>query len=143
MTGNEHFYFDWQFFIYPTLVLRWLFWRKNYQFRLKRPTKLPECTSRSNRWLVPLFLSLSFSFFSCFGQNVKLNSQLFGRCSRSQQQSADYSSNYSSGFHSKKSGIVYQYWLFRDNFDWLVVTLSRWLWKSHVPAQLDLCSKVS
>ena len=54
MTGNEHFYFDWQFFIYSTLVLGWLFRRKNYQFRLKRQTKLPECTSRSNQWLVPL-----------------------------------------------------------------------------------------
>ena len=54
MTGYEHFYFDWQFFIYFPLVLGWLFWRKNYHFRLKRQTKLPECTSRSNQWLVPL-----------------------------------------------------------------------------------------
>ena len=54
MTGNEHFYLDWQFLIYSTLVLGWLFWRKNYQFRLKRETKYPERTSRSNWWFVPL-----------------------------------------------------------------------------------------
>ena len=54
MTGNEHFYLDWQFLIYSTLVLGWLFWRKNYQFRLKRETKLSEYTSGSNRWFVPL-----------------------------------------------------------------------------------------
>ena len=42
------------FFIYSILVLGWLFWRKNYQFRLKKETKLPECTSRSNLWIVGL-----------------------------------------------------------------------------------------
>ena len=41
-------------FLSSTLVLGWLFWRKNYQFHLKRETKLPEYTSRSNCWLVPL-----------------------------------------------------------------------------------------
>ena len=54
MTGNEHFYLDWQFLIYSTLVLGWLFWRKNYQFRLKRETKYQERASRSNWWFVPL-----------------------------------------------------------------------------------------
>jgi hypothetical protein len=54
----EHFCFDWQVFIYPILVPGWLFWRKNYQFCLKRETKYPERTSRSNRWLVPLFMSV-------------------------------------------------------------------------------------